>query len=110
MCRTSLYKSPWARIYTYTGQRIRKSGQCSRQEVVCYPRDVSDSGQQNEQYAPALVAGQTLHVRVGVSPPPGVILTVHALPAQFVLALTYIETLVSRASNFEYRRSVPHDS
>ena len=103
--RTSLYKSPWARIYTYKGQRFKKSGQSCKQEVVCYPRDVNSSSNQNEQYAPVVVAGQTVHVRVGVSPPPGVILTIHALPAQYALALTYIETLVTGGANFEYRRS-----
>ena len=91
-------------MYTYRGHKVKKSGQSTKQEVVCYPRDVSTSRNSSDHYAPALVAGDRLHVRVGVNPPPGVTLTLHGLPAPFVLALTYIETLVSGGKNFEYRR------
>ena len=36
-----------------------------------------------------------VHVRLGVSPPPGIILTIHGLPPQFLLATAYIETLLT---------------
>ena len=36
-----------------------------------------------------------VHVRLGISPPPGIILTIHGLPPQFLLATAYIETLVT---------------
>ena len=39
-----------------------------------------------------------------MAPPPGVIITIHALPPQFPLSLTYIETLVMEGENFEYKR------
>lgn len=34
-------------------------------------------------------------MRLGVSPPPGIILTIHGLPPQFLLATAYIETLLT---------------
>lgn len=42
------------------------------------------------------MSADRVHVRVGVSPPPGIILTIHALPPQYPLAMAYIETLVSQ--------------
>lgn len=93
--RTSLYKSPWARIYCYTGQRIKKTGQVSKQEVVSYPRDTSSTSNHADQYTPAIIPCDCIHIKVGVSPPPGVIITIHALPPQFLLSLTYIETLIT---------------
>ena len=102
---TSLYKSPWARIYTYRAHRIKRNGQCARQEVVCYPRDTSSSANSNEQYAPIIVPTELIHIRIGVSPPPGIILTIHAVPPQFSLAVSYIEVLVSQREHFEYRKS-----
>ena len=53
--RTSPYKSPWARIFTYRGQRVRKTGQLSRQEVVCYPRDTTSASNMSDQYAPVII-------------------------------------------------------
>ncbi|XP_062590799.1 probable E3 ubiquitin-protein ligase HECTD4 isoform X2 [Saccostrea cucullata] len=92
---TSLYKSPWARVFSYTGQRIKKTGNAAKLEVVCYPRDTTSTSNQNEQYSPAIVPTDRVHIRLGVSPPPGIILTIHALPPQFLLAVAYIETLTS---------------
>ena len=91
----SLYKSPWARVYCYTGRRLKKTGQISKQEVVSYPRDTSSTSNQVEQYTPAIIPCDRIHLRVGVSPPPGIIVTIHALPPQFLLAITYIETLIT---------------
>ena len=102
---TSLYKSPWARIFTYRGHRIKKTGQASKQEVVCYPRDTSSSSNQSDQYSPMIIPTDLVHVRIGVSPPPGVTVTIHAIPSQLPLALTYIETLVSQKYNFEHRHT-----
>ncbi|KAK7506010.1 hypothetical protein BaRGS_00002732 [Batillaria attramentaria] len=92
---SSPYKSPWARIYTYTGKRIKKSGQVTRQEVVSYPRDTTTTSTQSDQYTPTILPADLAHVRLGVSPPPGIILTIHGLPPQFLLALAYIETLLT---------------
>ncbi|WAR02868.1 HECD4-like protein [Mya arenaria] len=92
---TSLYKSPWARIFCYTGQRIKKTGQVSKQEVVSYPRDTSSTSNQADQYTPAIIPSDCIHIKVGVSPPPGIIITIHALPPQFLLSMAYIETLIT---------------
>ena len=73
--------------------------------MVSYPRDPSSSSTQSDQYAPVIVPCDLIHVRVGVSPPPGIIVTVHALPPQFPLAITYIETLASQKYNFEHRHA-----
>ena len=89
-------------MFTYHSHLIKKTGQCNKQEVVCYPRDTSQSGNHSDQYQPVIIPSDRLHVRVGVSPPPGIILMIHALPAQFTLAISYIEMLVSQKHNFEY--------
>ncbi|KAL3856755.1 hypothetical protein ACJMK2_011476 [Sinanodonta woodiana] len=91
----SPYKSPWARIFCYTGQKVRKTGQVSKQEVLCYPRDSSSTSNLSDQYIPAVIPCDRIHLRLGVSPPPGIIVTIHALPPQFLLALAYIETLIT---------------
>lgn len=67
----------------------------TRQEVVCYPRDIHAGTNTSEQYAPAIVPGDRLYIKIGVSPPPGITITLHALPPQFLLAIAYIETLVT---------------
>ncbi|KAL8604631.1 hypothetical protein ACOMHN_013411 [Nucella lapillus] len=92
---SSPYKSPWARIYTYTGKRIKKSGQVTRQEVVSYPRDTNTTSTQSDQFTPSIIPADMVHVRLGVSPPPGIILTIHGLPPQFLLAVAYTETLLT---------------
>ncbi|XP_053376532.1 probable E3 ubiquitin-protein ligase HECTD4 [Mercenaria mercenaria] len=104
---TSLYKSPWARIYCYTGQRIKKTGQVAKQEVVSYPRDTSSTSNHAEQYTPAIIPCDCIHIKVGVSPPPGVIITIHALPPQFLLSLTYIETLITEKHGCGTKSCVP---
>ena len=63
--------------------------------MVSYPRDTSSTSNHDHQYTPAIIPCDRIHLRIGVSPPPGIIVTVHALPPQFLLALTYIETLIT---------------
>ena len=89
------YKSPWARVYTYSGKKVNKYGQPTRQEVVCYPRDTSSQSNQNEQFSPVIIPGDRVHVRWGVAPPPGIVLSIHSLPKQFLMAVAYMETLVT---------------
>ncbi len=84
---------------------MKKTGQASKQEVVCYPRDTSTSSNQSDQYAPVVIPTDLVHVKIGVAPPPGVTVTIHAIPSQLPLALTYIETLVSQKYNFEHRHT-----
>ncbi|XP_052243277.1 probable E3 ubiquitin-protein ligase HECTD4 isoform X2 [Dreissena polymorpha] len=104
---TSLYKSPWARIFCYSGQRIKKNGQISKQEVVSYPRDITSTSNQDDQYTPAIIPTDCIHVKVGVSPPPGIVITIHALPPQFLLAMTYIETLITETYGCGTKSCVP---
>lgn len=92
---TPPYRSPWARISTYTGKRIRKSGQVTRQEVVCYPRDMHGQAAHSDQFAPVIIPGNHVYVKIGVSPPPGMTVTLHAIPPQFLLSVAYVETLVT---------------
>ncbi|GFO01128.1 HECT domain-containing e3 ubiquitin protein ligase 4 [Plakobranchus ocellatus] len=92
---TPPYRAPWARISTYTGKRIRKSGHVTRQEVVCYPRDMHGQAAHCDQFAPVIIPSNHVYVKIGVSPPPGVTVTLHALPPQFLLSVAYMETLVT---------------
>lgn len=85
-------------MFTYRGHRIKRSGASSKQEVVCYPRNCTSSSNSSEQYTPAIIPSDLLHVRVGVSPAPGAVLTLHALPPHLLLALAYIELLTSQPS------------
>ena len=59
---------------------------------------MSSSSNHSDQYAPAVIPADYIHIRLGVSPPPGIILTIHAVPPQFPLAATYFETLLSHRS------------
>ncbi len=93
---------------------MKKTGQPSKLEVVCYPRDTSSSSNQSDQYTPAIVPTDLIHVRVGVSPPPGIIVTIHAVPPQFPLAATYIDTLLSLPkydrADFDVNKAVQVDA
>ena len=100
----SHYKCPWARVYTYRSHRVKRNGQPARQEVMCYPLDTSLHSNQSDQFTTAVIPADLIHIRIGVSPPPGVVITVHAFPPQFPLAITYVQTLVTEKYGFEYRR------
>ena len=103
----SLYKSPWCRIYTYRGSRVRHSGEFVRQEIARYP-NISSNPSTNtiDCYAPVIIPAKKVHISVGVSPPPGAIIALHGIPAQYPLAMTYIEVLTSlHRHGFEYRES-----
>lgn len=101
---TSLYKGPWARVFVYRGHRIKKTGFSSKQEVVSYPRDIGSSGDPTDRYTPVIVPADLVHVRVGISPPPGMIVSIHGLPPQLLLAIAYIETLVSSQFPFLFTK------
>ncbi|XP_066272380.1 LOW QUALITY PROTEIN: probable E3 ubiquitin-protein ligase HECTD4 [Branchiostoma lanceolatum] len=100
---TALYKSPWARLFCYgIGHQLRKNGHVALQEVTCYPRDAAIAGTGGltppplaDQYPPAILPCDRVHIRVGVSPPPGYVVTVHAVPPEFALAISFIEELIS---------------
>lgn len=42
----------------YTGKRIKKSGQVTRQEVVSYPRDITSTSTHSEQFSPAVLPAE----------------------------------------------------
>lgn len=71
--------------------------------MVSYPRNTSSSSNKSDRYTAVIVPADLVHVKIGVSPPPGIIVTIHAIPPQFPLAMIYIETLVSGKYNFEYK-------
>ncbi|XP_035690107.1 probable E3 ubiquitin-protein ligase HECTD4, partial [Branchiostoma floridae] len=99
----ALYKSPWARLFCYgIGHQLRKNGHVALQEVTCYPRDAAIAGTGGltppplaDQYPPAILPCDRVHIRVGVSPPPGYVVTIHAVPPEFALAISFIEELIS---------------
>ena len=69
---------------------------------MSYPRDISSSTNPGDRYAPVVIPADFVHIRVGVSPPPGVIVTIHGIPQQMPLAVAYIETIISQRFEFEY--------
>lgn len=99
-----MYKSPWGRIFVYRGHRIKKSGALSKQEVVCYPHDIGGSSADVNRFSPIIIPADFIHVRVGISPPPGMILTIHGIPSQLLLAITYMETLISCQFKFQFTK------
>ena len=102
-------KSPWCRIFTYRGNRVKHRGDFVRQEVVRYPSGPSHgaSGTSNngsENFTSVIIPANKVHISVGVAPSPGAILTLYAIPAQYPLAMTYIEVLTSlHEHGFDYR-------
>ncbi|KAJ8312853.1 hypothetical protein KUTeg_010226 [Tegillarca granosa] len=68
---------------------------CKTDPRVGKKEDTSSTSNQNEQYTPAIIPCDRIHLRLGVSPPPGIMLTIHALSPQFLLAVAYIETLIT---------------
>ncbi|XP_076346000.1 putative E3 ubiquitin-protein ligase HECTD4 isoform X3 [Tachypleus tridentatus] len=100
---SSTYKSPWARVYSYSGPSIKKNGQLVKWEVVNYPldADIGSSGLHSgsftvsDVYPAVLIAGNKLHLKTGISPPPGMSLLVHGVPPELPLALQYIEVLLA---------------
>uniref|UniRef100_A0AAY5EYU7 HECT domain-containing protein n=1 Tax=Electrophorus electricus TaxID=8005 RepID=A0AAY5EYU7_ELEEL len=103
-CRkdSSLYKAPWARIMVYgLGHKVRRNGQLNLMEAVCYPLDASPSNTgltpppTTNQYPSIIIPTDRLHIKLGVSPPPGVVLVLHALPLEFPLAMAFAEQLLT---------------
>ncbi|KAI1901157.1 hypothetical protein AGOR_G00057300 [Albula goreensis] len=79
-CRkdSSLYKAPWARVMVYgLGHKVRRNGQLNLMEAVCYPLDASPSNTgltpppTTNQYPSIIIPTDKVHIKLGVSPPPG---------------------------------------
>ncbi|RVE68479.1 hypothetical protein OJAV_G00091690 [Oryzias javanicus] len=82
-CRkdSSLYKAPWARVMVYClGHKVRKNGQLNLMEAVCYPLDASPTNTgltpppTTNQYPSVIIPTDKVHIKLGVSPPPGAVL------------------------------------
>ncbi|XP_062371736.1 probable E3 ubiquitin-protein ligase HECTD4 isoform X2 [Sardina pilchardus] len=103
-CRkdSSLYKAPWARVLVYgLGHKVRRNGQLSLMEAVCYPLDASPSNTgltpppTTNQYPSVVIPTDKIHIKLGVSPPPGTVLVLHSLPLEFPLAMAFAEQLLT---------------
>ncbi|XP_005729506.1 probable E3 ubiquitin-protein ligase HECTD4 isoform X5 [Pundamilia nyererei] len=103
-CRkdSSLYKAPWARVMVYgLGHKVRRNGQLNLMEAVCYPLDASPTNTgltpppTTNQYPSVMIPTDKVHIKLGVSPPPGAVLVLHSLPLEFPLAMAFAEQLLT---------------
>ncbi|XP_031704959.1 probable E3 ubiquitin-protein ligase HECTD4 isoform X2 [Anarrhichthys ocellatus] len=103
-CRkdSSLYKAPWARVMVYgLGHKVRRNGQLNLMEAVCYPLDASPTNTgltlppTTNQYPSVIIPTDKVHIKLGVSPPPGAVLVLHSLPLEFPLAMAFAEQLLT---------------
>ncbi|XP_066465637.1 probable E3 ubiquitin-protein ligase HECTD4 [Tiliqua scincoides] len=99
---SSLYKAPWARILVYgLGHKVKRNGQLNLIEAVCYPRDASPTNTgltpppTANQYPAVVISTDKVHIKLGVSPPPGAVLVLHSLPLEFPLAMAFAEQLLN---------------
>uniref|UniRef100_A0A8C0P1C5 HECT domain E3 ubiquitin protein ligase 4 n=1 Tax=Canis lupus familiaris TaxID=9615 RepID=A0A8C0P1C5_CANLF len=99
---SSLYKAPWARVLVYgLGHKVKRNGQLNLIEAVCYPRDASPANTgltpppTANQYPSVILSTDKVHIKLGVSPPPGAVLVLHSLPLEFPLAMAFTEQLLS---------------
>ncbi|XP_077165132.1 putative E3 ubiquitin-protein ligase HECTD4 isoform X4 [Paroedura picta] len=99
---SSLYKAPWARVLVYgLGHKVKRNGQLNLIEAVCYPRDASPTNTgltpppTTNQYPAVIISTDKVHVKLGVSPPPGAVLVLHSLPLEFPLAMAFTEQLLT---------------
>ncbi|XP_062874264.1 probable E3 ubiquitin-protein ligase HECTD4 isoform X2 [Trichomycterus rosablanca] len=109
---SSLYKAPWTRVMMYgLGHKVRRNGQLNLIEAVCYPLDASPSNTGltpppiTNQYPSIILASDRVHVKLGVSPPPGAVLVLHSLPVEFPLAMAFAEQLLTLTCDESSRRS-----
>ncbi|XP_058136974.1 probable E3 ubiquitin-protein ligase HECTD4 isoform X6 [Dasypus novemcinctus] len=99
---SSLYKAPWARVLVYgLGHKVKRNGQLNLIEAICYPRDASPANTgltpppTTNQYPSGILSTDKVHIKLGVSPPPGAVLALHSLPLEFPLAVAFAEQLLS---------------
>uniref|UniRef100_A0A2K6FY02 HECT domain E3 ubiquitin protein ligase 4 n=1 Tax=Propithecus coquereli TaxID=379532 RepID=A0A2K6FY02_PROCO len=99
---SSLYKAPWARVLVYgLGHKVKRNGQLNLIEAACYPRDASPANTglapppTTDQYPSVVLSTDRVHIKLGVSPPPGAVLVLHSLPLEFPLAMAFAEQLLS---------------
>ncbi|XP_039580284.1 probable E3 ubiquitin-protein ligase HECTD4 isoform X4 [Passer montanus] len=99
---SSLYKAPWARVLVYgLGHKVKRNGQLNLIEAMCYPRDASPTNTgltpppTTNQYPAVITPTDRVHIKLGVSPPPGAVLVLHSLPLEFPLAMAFTEQLLT---------------
>uniref|UniRef100_A0A8C6YBB9 HECT domain E3 ubiquitin protein ligase 4 n=1 Tax=Naja naja TaxID=35670 RepID=A0A8C6YBB9_NAJNA len=78
-----------------------KERQLNLIEAVCYPRDASPTNTgltpppTTNQYPSVIISTDKVHIKLGVSPPPGAVLVLHSLPLEFPLAVAFAEQLLA---------------
>uniref|UniRef100_A0A8C3QF06 HECT domain E3 ubiquitin protein ligase 4 n=1 Tax=Cyanoderma ruficeps TaxID=181631 RepID=A0A8C3QF06_9PASS len=94
--------APWARVLVYgLGHKVKRNGQLNLIEAVCYPRDASPTNTgltpppTTNQYPAVITPTDRVHIKLGVSPPPGAVLVLHSLPLEFPLAMAFTEQLLT---------------
>uniref|UniRef100_A0A7M4G0X9 HECT domain E3 ubiquitin protein ligase 4 n=1 Tax=Crocodylus porosus TaxID=8502 RepID=A0A7M4G0X9_CROPO len=99
---SSLYKAPWARVLVYgLGHKVKRNGQLNLIEAVCYPRDASPTNTgltpppTTNQYPSVIIPTDKVHIKLGVSPPPGAVLVLHSVPLEFPLAMAFTEQVLT---------------
>ncbi|XP_041456057.1 probable E3 ubiquitin-protein ligase HECTD4 isoform X4 [Lytechinus variegatus] len=117
---SSLYQAPWARVSCYgMGQRVKKSGSVAPLEVVSYPADVTlnnsgglaaPSSHIVDPYPSVVLPCNKIHVKAGVSPAPNYVMTIHGLPAEFPLAMAFVESLIGCRQEMGEQRVDRHAS
>ncbi|GAB6029828.1 putative E3 ubiquitin-protein ligase HTD4 [Chamberlinius hualienensis] len=95
---------PWGRVFYYSGQDFKRYSSSTRQEVACYPygplatqSGASNSVSGNSPFYPfptVMLSCDRVHLRVGGYGCADVYLMVNSIPANFPLALTFIEVIL----------------
>ncbi|KAL5256674.1 hypothetical protein ACHWQZ_G011808 [Mnemiopsis leidyi] len=104
-------KCPWIRVFAHNGiQGLARDGQPLRQEVVHYPHNSTTystayqepaavSVQSIARFPTVMIPFDRVHVRtISSSPSPPVQVHLHSIPAEFCIAMSYIETLIEVAT------------
>ncbi|TSW08319.1 putative E3 ubiquitin-protein ligase HECTD4 [Bagarius yarrelli] len=99
---SSLYKAPWARVMMYgLGHKVRRNGQLNLMETVCYPLNASPLNTgltpppTTNQYPSIIIPTDKVHIKLGGSPAPGLVLVLHSLPVEFPLSMAFVEQLLA---------------
>ncbi|XP_039598680.1 probable E3 ubiquitin-protein ligase HECTD4 [Polypterus senegalus] len=83
------------------GHKVRRNGQLNLMETVCYPLDASPTNTgltpppTANQYPSVIIPTDKIHIKLGVSPPPGAVVMLHSLPLEFPLAMAFAEQLLT---------------
>ncbi len=82
---------------------MKKTGQTALQEVVSYPADATINSSAGltappshniDPYPTVILPCDKIHLKVGVSPVPGYMVSIHGLPSEFPLTMAFLEALM----------------